>query len=180
MPKLVQKQGYKVLQPTGWDLFGQFLGTMMQGLQQQQAKKQENAQRADQVMKEQANMRLALADLASKDPETYNTVIKDQSILALMDPQRAGQVAQVGESMFERWIREKNAKKVPLWQGPLQPGQTALGKGPILPVASAESVAAARVRRAAEGGQAHPADTTSATEKGGQGGGIPEPCPPLG
>lgn len=166
MPKLVQKQGYKVLQPTGWDLFGQFLGTMMQGLQQQQAKKQENAQRADQVMKEQANMRLALADLASKDPETYNTVIKDQSILALMDPQRAGQVAQVGESMFEKWIREKNAKKVPLWQGPLQPGQTALGKGPILPVASAESVAAARLRRAAEGAQAHATISTSELQRG--------------
>src|SRR6187402_778973 len=93
MPNVKKQNGVKMVQSTGTEKFLSFLtGALSQYAQQQQMaqqRKMEMGIRADQVVNEQANMRIALGQLQERNPEMYNQVIEDPIIRNIMDPARA-------------------------------------------------------------------------------------------
>lgn len=131
-----------------------FFATFLGGLQQQFQQAEQRKRIADETTNAQAQFRLALGDLASRDPQTYNDVIQDPAIRSFMDPNRPEEIQKRGETLFDRLLREKKEKKA----GPRAKVQ------PLTPVTGAR-LTAAETRTKAEAAVAE-ATTREANVKG--------------
>jgi hypothetical protein len=111
MPKVKVQNGVRMIRPSGWDNFGAFMAAFVQNQLQQQQRQLLQKEKADQVAAEQLQFRAKLGELASTNPELYNTLIEDPGVRAYLDPARPGAVATRGEGIFERFMRTRRERK---------------------------------------------------------------------
>src|SRR5262245_48083187 len=97
--------------PTKAENIAGFFTAFLGGLQQQFQAAERRKFQADDIEANQAQFRLALQKMAQEDPQAYNDLIKDPVIQKFMDPNKPAEVERRGETIFDKFIREKREKK---------------------------------------------------------------------